>query len=79
MREQFLNLLEPFEPTWRAQPPCNGHGSSGGYSEDATTLLAGVRIFADPPGSTLRSSLIGVPMNIEPIQFGLAGLYYGGS
>ena len=50
------------------------HATGGGYSEDATTVLAGVRIIADPPGSTLRSSLIGVPMNVEPIQFGLLGL-----
>ena len=44
-----------------------------GYSGSATTVLAGIRIIADPPGSTLRSSLMGVPMDVEPIQFGFLG------
>ena len=44
-----------------------------GYSASATTVLAGICIIADPPGSTLRSGLQGVPMTVEPIQFGFLG------
>lgn len=49
------------------------HMTADGYSGDATTVLGGLRIIADQPGGTLRSSLQGVPMNVEPIQFGILG------
>jgi opacity protein-like surface antigen len=48
--------------------------SGDGDTVTATTVLAGVRIIADPPGGTLRSSLMGVPMDVEPIQFGMFGV-----
>jgi hypothetical protein len=49
------------------------HITADGDSSDAATVLGGVRIIADQPGGTLRSSLQGVPMNVEPIQFGFLG------
>ena len=49
------------------------HMTGDGYSGDATTVLGGLRIIADQPGGTLRSSLQGVPMDVEPIQFGFLG------
>ena len=47
--------------------------SAGGYSETATTLVAGVRVIVDQPGGTLRTSLQGVPMNVEPVELGFTG------
>lgn len=35
------------------------------YSPSVTTALVGVRIIADQPGSTLKQSLRGVPMNVD--------------
>lgn len=37
-----------------------------GESSTQTTALVGVRIIADQPGSTLKQSLRGVPMNVDP-------------
>jgi hypothetical protein len=46
------------------------HATGDGDTADISTFLAGVRIFADPPGSTLKSSRrIGPPMDVKPIGF----------
>lgn len=49
------------------------HMTADGSTNNATTVLGGLRIIADQPGGTLRSSLQGVPMDVEPIEFGYLG------
>lgn len=56
------------------------HASTDGYNASAFSVLAGVRLHADPAGSTLKSHRrTGPAMDVEPIVFGGYGIRMSGS